>query len=140
MVKQGLLGTAAVAALVFSVALGAQSGSKEKVERGRYLVEEIGKCQECHTPRLDNGQYDRTKWLKGAMIDFKPAHPMPKWEEMAPDITSSGKVKEWGEKGLSGFLQTGAGPEGDKADPPMPFYTMKPEDAEAIAAYLGSLK
>jgi mono/diheme cytochrome c family protein len=140
MMKKGLLGIAAAAALGFVVAQGAQSGSKEKIERGRYLVEEVAKCQDCHTPRLENGDYDRTKWLKGAMIDFKPTHPMPKWEEMAPDITSSGKLKDWGEKGLAGYLETGAGPEGDKADPPMPLYKMKAEDAEAIAAYLGSLK
>lgn len=140
MAKKGLLGIAAAAALVFAVALGAQSGSKDQIERGRYLVEEIGKCAECHTPRLANGEPDRTQWLQGAPIDFKPTHPVPKWEEMAPGITSSGKIKEWGEKGLAGFLETGEGPEGQKADPPMPLYKLKHEDAVAIAAYLSSLK
>lgn len=139
MVKKGLLGIAAAAALVFCVALSAQSGSKDKVERGRYLVEEIGKCQDCHTPRLENGQYDRTKWLKGAPIDFKPTHPVPKWEEMSPDLTRSGLSKDWGEAGLAKFLETGVGPHGDKADAPMPLYKLKPADAAAIAAYLNSL-
>jgi mono/diheme cytochrome c family protein len=140
MVKKGWIGIAAAAALVLCVAVSAQSESKDKVERGRYLVEEIGKCQDCHTPRLENGEYDRTKWLQGAMIDFKPAHPVPKWEDMAPGLTRSGRSQKWGEAAVAKFLETGLGPKGQKADAPMPLYKMKPEDAAAIAAYLNSLE
>jgi len=140
MLKKGLLGIAATAALVCCVVLGAQSGSKDKVERGRYLVEEIGKCQDCHTPRLESGELDRTRWLKGAMVVTKPTYKVRKWEEMAPDLTRSGTAKEWGEAALAKFLETGVGPEGQKADPPMPLYKMRPADAEAIAAYLNSLE
>ena len=150
MAVKDLFGIAAVVALVCCVALSAQSGSKDaaksgsnekaKIERGRYLVEEVGKCQDCHTPRLPTGDYDRSKWLKGAPIDFKPIHPMPKWEEHAPDLTRSGLLKEWGETGLAKFLETGKGPYDNMADPPMPTYKLKHEDAAAIAAYLASLK
>jgi mono/diheme cytochrome c family protein len=140
MAKKGWIGIAAAAALVLCVAVSAQSESKDKVERGRYLVEEIGKCQDCHTPRLDSGQPDRTKWLQGASIDFKPTHPVPKWEEMSPGLTRSGLSKKWGEAGVAKFLETGVGPDGDKADAPMPLYKMKHEDAAAIAAYLNSLE
>ena len=140
MAKKGWLGIAAAAALVFAFAVSAQSGSKDKVERGRYLVEEIGKCQDCHTPRLEHGEYDRTKWLQGAPIDFKPTHPVPKWEEMSPDLTRRGLSKTWGEPGVARFLETGVGPHGEKADAPMPLYKMKHEDAAAIAAYLNSLE
>ncbi len=140
MAKKGWLGIAAVAALILCVAVSAQSGSKDKLERGRYLVEEMGKCADCHTPRLENGEFDRTKWLQGAPIDFKPTHPVPKWEEMSPGLTRSGLSKTWGEAGLAKFLETGVGPHGEKADAPMPLYKLKPEDAAAIAAYLSSLK
>src|SRR5678815_5053289 len=31
------------------------------VERGKYLVEEIARCQECHTPRTETGEFDRSR-------------------------------------------------------------------------------
>jgi hypothetical protein len=74
------------------------------------------------------------------MLDFKPAHPMPKWEEMSPGLTRSGMIKTWGQAGVAKFLETGVGPNGETADPPMPLYKMKSADAEAIAAYLNSLE
>jgi hypothetical protein len=30
---------------------GMSTGGKNEMERGRYLVEEVAKCLECHTPR-----------------------------------------------------------------------------------------
>ena len=41
---------------------------------------------------------------------------------------------------LVNFLKTGNGPFGKPADPPMPTYKMRPEDAEAVVEYLKSLK
>jgi len=32
------------------------AGEKSEVERGRYLVEEVAKCPECHTPRDGLGE------------------------------------------------------------------------------------
>ena len=31
-----------------------------KVERGRYLVEDVAKCQDCHTPRSETGELDKS--------------------------------------------------------------------------------
>src|SRR5436190_20698006 len=105
----------------------------DPVERGKYLLEEVGKCQDCHTPRQADGQLDRVNWLKGAVLDFQPIHPVQGWHKTSPDLTSGGRLWEkWGEKGLVGFLTTGKGPTGHAAGPPMPTYTMKAEDAEAI--------
>ena len=67
-------------------------------------------------------------------------HPVPKWEDMAPGLTRSGRSQKWGEEGVAKFLETGLGPKGQKADAPMPLYKMKHEDAAAIAAYLNSLE
>ena len=140
MILKGLLGIS-VAAMLAIVAVAAADDAKAKVERGRYLVEEVGKCQDCHTPRLPSGEFDRTQWLKGAPIDFKPTHPVPKWEEMSPDITGKGQLfKDWGEVGIVKFLTTGKGPYDEKADAPMPTYKLKTEDAEAIVAYLKSIE
>ncbi|HZV60328.1 MAG TPA: hypothetical protein VFF42_08295, partial [Candidatus Eremiobacteraceae bacterium] len=38
------------------------AGEKGEVERGRYLVEEVAKCPECHTPRDGRGQLRADAW------------------------------------------------------------------------------
>jgi hypothetical protein len=115
--------------------------ASDQTDRGKYLVEEVGKCQDCHTQRLPDGQLDRSKWLKGAVLGFQPIEPVKDWHKTSPDLTSSGRLfKRWGEKGITEFLKTGLGPSGHHADPPMPTYTLKSEDAEAIVEYLKTLK
>ncbi len=133
-------------ALLFLVAVtlgaGAQAApSADLLERGRYLAEEVGKCQDCHTPLDENGELDRTRWMKGAVLNLQPITPIPRWHKEAQDLTPSSKLwKTWGEAGLLKFLTEGLTPRNQKAGPPMPTYKMKKEDAEAIIAYLKSLK
>jgi mono/diheme cytochrome c family protein len=127
--------------LLCAVTLFACAAELDQVAYGKYLVEEIAKCQDCHTPRGDNGEFDSAKWLKGATLDIEPTHERKGWHKTSPDITSSGRLfARWGEQGLVKFLETGAGPSGHPADAPMPAYKLRPADAEAIAAYLKSLK
>lgn len=111
-----------------------------KLERGKYLVEEVGRCQECHTPTLPDGTFDKANWMKGATLVGIPATPIDDWHQKAPDITSTSKLWErWKVEGFVKFLETARNPRGGKAGPPMPAYTLKAEDAEAITAYLKSL-
>ena len=42
-------------------------------------------CRECHLPRNDKGEYDRSQWLQGELIDYKPTRPMP-FAAIAPPI------------------------------------------------------
>jgi mono/diheme cytochrome c family protein len=126
--------------LCATAVVGVAAGS-DQVAQGKYLVEEVGKCQECHTPRTEAGELDTTKWLKGAVLDFQPTHEVKGWHKTSPDLTSTGRLfARWGEQGLVKFLETAAGPSGHPADPPMPAYKLKHADAEAIAAYLKTLK
>ena len=53
--------------------------TKTEIERGRYLVEEIAKCAECHTPRKADGELDGSAWLRGAPIWIRPVAPIPNW-------------------------------------------------------------
>jgi mono/diheme cytochrome c family protein len=108
--------------------------------RGKYLVEEVARCQECHTPRTETNDFDRTKWLKGAKQVAAPVAPIAGWHAASPDITSTSALfQRWGDDGLVKFLETASNPRGGKAGAPMPAYTMKHEDAVAIVAYLKSL-
>lgn len=116
-------------------------GQGNMVARGRYLLEEVAKCQDCHTPRLPDGRPDRSKWLKGALLDFQPVRPVPAWRALAPDITPAGRLfQKWGDAGMINFLKTGLDPYGNRAGPPMPDYKLMPEDARAIVQYIKSLK
>ena len=126
-----------VSLMVFQ--LGAQD--KEKIETGRYLVEEVGKCQECHTPRLESGELDRTKWLEGSVLNFTPIKPIEGWHKTSPGLTPDGRLWDrWKEEGIRNYLLTGLNPKGGKADAPMPTYKMKAADVDAIIAYLKTLK
>jgi hypothetical protein len=110
--------------------------SESEIERGRYLVEEVAKCPECHTPRNARGELDRNAWLQGAPIWIMPVRPIPNWAERAPALVGFGSYTEaQGER----VLEKGTGPEGETLRPPMHIYHMKHEDAKAIIAYLSSL-
>jgi mono/diheme cytochrome c family protein len=130
----------AVAVVVVGTTLTAFGQQDAKIERGKYLVEEVGRCQECHTPKTDTGELDRTKWMKGATLIGVPSAPVADWHQKSPDITSTSALwTRWGQDGFSKFLQTAKNPRGGKAGPPMPAYMLKAEDADAMAAYLKSL-
>jgi mono/diheme cytochrome c family protein len=127
--------TLAIATMTFTL-----SAQDAKVERGKYLVEEVGRCQECHTPRTETGDFDRSKWMKGATLIGVPSSPVADWHQRSPDMTSTSALwTRWGPDGFSTFLQTAKNPRGGKAGPPMPAYQLKAEDADAVAAYLKSL-
>lgn len=116
-------------------------GQTDTVAYGKYLAEEVAKCQDCHTPKLPNGQLDRSKWMKGATLDFQPVEPVEGWHKTSPDLTPSGRLwQRWGEEALRKYMQTGLTPKGKPAGPPMPAYKLKPEDANAIVDYLKTLK
>jgi mono/diheme cytochrome c family protein len=109
----------------------------EGVERGRYLVENVGMCSDCHTPRGPKGELITDKSLRGAPIGFTPKAPMP-WGTYAPAI--AGLPANWTEAQTATFLQTGHRPDGSAPRPPMPAYRLSEDDARAVAAYLKSLK
>ena len=127
-----------VAACVFVCTGQAQM---DKVSRGRYLAEEVARCQECHTPKAPDGQFDKEKWMKGAVLNIQPIEPVKGWHKTLPDLTRPGRLwQKWGELEFIRFLTTGNGPSGKPADAPMPTYKMTEADAEAIVDYLKSLK
>jgi len=104
------------------------------VKRGEYLVNEVARCGECHTPRDARGRLDQTRQLQGAPIPFAPKQRGKEWEDKGPDITMSGKAGKCAEEKMIRYLMNG-----EEADPPMPAYHLTREDAAAVAAFLRSL-
>jgi mono/diheme cytochrome c family protein len=105
------------------------------IERGRYLVEGVGMCIDCHSPRLQTGEYDRSRWLMGAPLPFAPTVPMPAWAPAAPSIAG---LENYTDEEAVKLLMTGMTPLDSALRPPMPEYRMNAEDAAAVVAYLRS--
>lgn len=119
---------------------GALLGQDAALTRGKYLVEEIARCQDCHTAKTASGEPDTAKWLKGGALAIKPATEGGRWHASTPDITSTSNLfQRWGVDGLVKFLETGKNPRGGAAEAPMPAYKMQHDDAVAVVTYLKSL-
>jgi hypothetical protein len=116
-------------------ALAAALKGDPLLTRGRYLVEHVGLCADCHTPRNEKGQFVREQWLKGAALPFQPLVPMP-WSPAAPPIAGLPSMTE--EQAVA-FMQTGKRHDGSSARPPMPEFRFSADDASAVVAYLKSL-
>jgi mono/diheme cytochrome c family protein len=110
--------------------------TKSEIERGRYLVEEVAKCPECHTPRKPDGGLDDAAWLRGAPIWIRPVAPIANWADRAPALAGLPSLTE---EQAERVLEDGTGPNGEPLRPPMCIYHMSPPDARAIVAYLKSL-
>jgi mono/diheme cytochrome c family protein len=130
-----LLGAAAL--LVAGQPVGAPPGGG--VERGRYLVDRVAQCPECHTPRDASGRLIGAQYLQGAPMPLKaPPFPDIRWAFQAPAIAGlPGYVRGEELKLLTEgiVVRTGQPPQA-----PMPRFRMTRDDAEAVMAYLRSLR
>ena len=71
-----------------------------QLERGRYLVEALAHCGECHTPRDALGGLDRSAWLTGA--------PNPNGRGTIPGLTPD--KLSWGADEIAYYLSSGFTP------------------------------
>jgi len=129
---------AAVVAFSASVAQRDNSGpSADVISHGKYLVEGVAHCRTCHTPRDQQGQPDRQRWLLGGPIPFEPARPTEGWAEIAPRFagTPPGTDEQFVRLMMTGIARSRRPPR-----PPMPQFRMTRSDAEAVLAHLKSLK
>ena len=103
--------------------------------RGAYLVQALGHCGECHTPRSTLGGPRADRFLAGGK---GPAG------KNVPNITPT-RLKKWSDGELNEFLVTGLTPDGDLAAEAMAEVIenttgkLTPEDRAALIAYLRSL-
>jgi mono/diheme cytochrome c family protein len=112
------------------------TGSAAKVARGKYLVDQVGMCEDCHTPRDERGNFIAAKYLQGAPIGFKPIASVPVWADKSPAIAG---LPGWEDAAAIKFFMTGIGYNELPPRPPMPAYRFNRQDAEAVVAYLRSL-
>jgi mono/diheme cytochrome c family protein len=107
----------------------------EQWNRGAYLVNGLGHCAECHSPRNLLGGIIAAQRFAGA--------PNPEGEGWVPNITQK-NLGDWSLKDFTFFLQTGQTPDDDNASGPMARVIkntsqLPSEDRAAMAEYLKSL-
>jgi mono/diheme cytochrome c family protein len=117
---------------------------KSGVERGRYLVEHVSLCGDCHTPRNYIGVPKQSLYLAGASQKIGPLG------EAVPNITPDKEtgIGEWKREDIAELLLSGTKPDLDNVQGLMyeviqgtshGYKDMKKEDALAIADYLKSI-
>ena len=111
------------------------AGATEAVNRGAYLVQALGHCGECHTPRNFLGAPLTGRFLAGGRgFDDK----------RVPNLTPTG-LEPWSDANLKEFFTTGITPDGDTVSETMDEVIrnttsqLAPEDRAALIAYLRSL-
>jgi len=112
----------------------ADRASSAEVQRGKYLVVEVARCGDCHTPTNDKGEPDTEQWMQGTALMFKPTASMP-WADASATIAG---LPGWSTQDAVNFFMTGKY-KGQGPKPPMPDYHLTRRDAEAVVAYLKSL-
>lgn len=140
------IGVAVLITLGLWSAQGGQPPARESegtktnlIQQGTYLVHKVAMCVDCHTPQDKTGNPDGARQLQGAPVPVEPKTKTEKWADMAPDISRGGLAGKWSEEQMVKFLMTGHNPDGELANPPMPPYRLREDDARAVTAYLRSL-
>lgn len=131
MIRQIVVGLLALAS-----ALGAaQAQSGGAIGRGKYLVDTVMTCHNCHTPRGPNGLMMDKALSGGLRFDEPP------FDVTAANITSDREtgIGAWSVDDIKKFLTTGLRPNGVPVANVMPtgFYKiLTADDLNALATYL----
>lgn len=121
--------------LLFAGADWVLEADTPQLERGRYLVEALAHCGECHTPRNALGGLDTAQWMAGA--------PNPSGEGRIPGLRRD--QLDWSAEDIAYYLESGFTPDFDSAGGEMAAVVenmsqLSAEDRAAIAAYIVSLE
>jgi len=85
------------------------AGKSTEWNRGAYLVEALGHCSDCHSPRNIMGAVKGKAVFTGSEVDGF----------YAPDIASAALAKTWSSENLVQFLKTGSSPQRGSVFGPM---------------------
>lgn len=123
-----------LAASGFVIAAVAQT----PLERGRYLMQAVVACGNCHTPQGPNGP-EPGKELAGGLPFDEPGFKAYA-SNITPDVDTG--IGRWSDAQIVTAIREGKRPDGSLIGPPMPvgqYRHMSDRDAAAIVAYLRSV-
>ena len=104
-------------AAMVACAVAATARAETRIERGRYLVEAVGACGNCHSPVDGNGTRN------GPALSGGPALLSPAFVAYAPNITSDPRtgIGSWSEDQIVDALREGGRRTAGCSDRPCPF-------------------
>ena len=117
---------------------------QDTLKRGRYLVQHVSICGDCHTPRNFLGVPKQSLYMAGASQEIGPLG------EAVPNITPDSEtgIGSWKREEIAELLLTGTKPDFDNVQGLMQevlqgtsygYKDLKKEDALAIADYIKSI-
>jgi len=129
--------TAAVVCLLAG-GLAISAVAQTPLERGRYLMQAVAACGNCHTPQDRNGAKPGMELAGGLPFDE------PGFKAYASNITPDADtgIGRWTDAQIVTAIREGKRPDGSLIGPPMPFGQYRgisDRDAAAIVAYLRSV-
>ena len=130
------------AAVLSLLALGAAAQTQTPLQkRGAYLAR-LMDCGGCHTPGHLVGKPDSNRYLAGSDVGFEiPGRGIFYPPNLTPDRETG--LGAWSAAEIVNAIRNGARPDGRALVPVMPYHSyarLTDEDAEALVAYLKSLK
>jgi mono/diheme cytochrome c family protein len=126
----------ALLSLCVLVGTAGPASGQSVVERGRYLVEIIGACGNCHTPKGPQGDIPGKHLAGGFQMEDEG---LGRW--ITPNITPDPDtgIGRWTDDELIRAIREGRARDGKTLGPPMPFdlyRRLADSDVKAIVAYL----
>ena len=122
------------------LALSVPAVAETPVERGRYLVEAVLGCGNCHSPRTP----PEMTIIPGRELSGGRSVDTPIFTVTPGNITQDKKtgIGKWTAAEIKALLQTGVRPSGVPLAPAMPVNLIKaltPDDLDAVVAFLQSV-
>jgi mono/diheme cytochrome c family protein len=115
---------------------GAIADSTDPLLHGRYLVETVAGCGNCHTPHMPDGSLDPNMALAGAFVIEEPVFKAYA-RNITPDMETG--IGSWSQADIVKALREAVRPDGKVLGPPMSFHFynhLSDNDANAIAMYI----
>jgi mono/diheme cytochrome c family protein len=129
------------AALALAMApAAAQTPPQSPIDRGKYLVEGILTCGNCHTPRGPGGVLDTARRHAGGPQVWETTEYRVHPSNITPDQQTG--VGAWSAGEIKAAIRDGKRPGGQQLSPQMPsayYRIFAPSDLDAVVAYLQSL-
>jgi hypothetical protein len=113
----------------------ARTAGGGNVERGRYLVERVAMCFECHSTRDTRGNIVPGTRFMGGPMPVRPAWPVD-WPTQIPRIAGFAGYSD--DEAMRVLTQGAIKRDGTQLRMPMPRFRMTPQDATDVIAYLRS--
>ena len=131
---------AVLGGLVLAAATTTAASAEGLRERGAYLVNTVGACGNCHTPKDAAGRAIAAQALSGG-VEFHIPPGDPVSSNITPDKETG--IGRWSAAQILTALRDGKRPDGTTIGPPMPFEfyrQLSDYDAQAIVAYVQSVR